>query len=146
MARIGGNKKRFQYCTDSSEKISSEVSKVIQDPSLHDNVLILDDFFKFIDHVGCAIKLHSIINSRLIQTGRQLSQRQTLFFLLVNHMDEELKDLEQIDLEAPRVACGEDEVVRGAPSRVAGVVQVYHRLQVVEEEEKGRKVEQEVEK
>ena len=29
---------------------------------------------------------------------------------------------------------------------VAGVVQVYHRLQVVEEEEKGRKVEQEVER
>ena len=29
---------------------------------------------------------------------------------------------------------------------VARVVQVYHRLHVVEEEEKGRKVEQEVEK
>ena len=29
---------------------------------------------------------------------------------------------------------------------VAGVVQVYHRLQVVEKEEKGRKVEQEVER
>ena len=29
---------------------------------------------------------------------------------------------------------------------VAGVVQVYHRLQVVEEEDKGRKVEQEVER
>ena len=28
----------------------------------------------------------------------------------------------------------------------AGVVQVYHRLHVVEEEEKGRKVEQEVER
>ena len=61
-------------------------------------------------------------------------------------MDEELKDLEQIDLEAARLACREDEVVRGVHTRVAGVVQVYHRLQEVEEEEKGRKVEQEAEK
>ena len=42
--------------------------------------------------------------------------------------------------------CGEEEVVRGVHTLVAGVVQVYHRLHVVEEEEKGRKVEQEVEK
>ena len=32
------------------------------------------------------------------------------------------------------------------PHFVAGVVHVYHRLHVVEEEEKGRKVEQEVER
>ena len=37
-----------------------------------------------------------------------------------------------------------EEVVRGVHTRVAGVVQVYLRLQVVEEE--GRKVEQEVER
>ena len=35
---------------------------------------------------------------------------------------------------------------RGVHTLVAGVVQVYHRLHVVEEEEKGRKVEQEVER
>ena len=40
----------------------------------------------------------------------------------------------------------EEEVVRGVHTLVAGVVQVYHRLHVVEEEEKGRKVEQEVER
>ena len=34
----------------------------------------------------------------------------------------------------------------GVHTPVAGVVQVYHRLQVVEEEEKERKVEQEVER
>ena len=44
------------------------------------------------------------------------------------------------------VLCGEEEVVRGVHTFVAGVVQVYHRLHVVEEEEKGRKVEQEVER
>ena len=42
--------------------------------------------------------------------------------------------------------CGEEELVRGVHTLVSGVVQVYHRLQVVEEEEKGRKVEQEVER
>ena len=41
---------------------------------------------------------------------------------------------------------GEEEVVRGVHTLIAGVVQVYHRLHVVEEEGKGRKVEQEVEK
>ena len=42
--------------------------------------------------------------------------------------------------------CGEEELVSRVHTLVAGVVQVYHRLHVVEEEEKGRKVEQEVEK
>ena len=40
----------------------------------------------------------------------------------------------------------EGELVSRVHTLVAGVVQVYHRLQVVEEEEKGRKVEQEVER
>ena len=44
------------------------------------------------------------------------------------------------------VDCGEEELVRGVHTLVAGVVQVYHRLHVVEEEEKERKVEQEVER
>ena len=42
--------------------------------------------------------------------------------------------------------CGEGELVNGVHILVARVVQVYHRLQVLEEEEKGRKVEQEIEK
>ena len=44
------------------------------------------------------------------------------------------------------ITCGEEEVVRGVHTLIAGVVQVYHRLHVVEEEEKGRKVEPEVER
>ena len=40
--------------------------------------------------------------------------------------------------------CGEGELVSRVHTLVAGVVQVYHRLQVVEE--KGGKVEQEVER
>ena len=43
--------------------------------------------------------------------------------------------------------CGrEEEVVRGVHTLIAGVVQVYHWLHVVQEEEKGRKVEQEIER
>ena len=42
------------------------------------------------------------------------------------------------------ITCGEVELVSGVHTLVAGVVQVYYRLHVVEEEEKGRKVEQEV--
>ena len=38
------------------------------------------------------------------------------------------------------ITCGEEELVRGVLTLVAGVVQVYHRLHVVEEEEKVRKV------
>ena len=35
------------------------------DPSLQDNVLIRDNFFEYIYHIGCAINLHSITNSGL---------------------------------------------------------------------------------
>ena len=59
MAR-GGNKDRFQYCTDDSGIII--YFRALQghsgrnlDPSLQDTVLIPDDFFKYIYHVGCAI-------------------------------------------------------------------------------------------
>ena len=44
------------------------------------------------------------------------------------------------------ITCVEIELVSRVHTLIAGVVQVYHRLHVVEEEEKGRKVEQEVEK
>ena len=44
------------------------------------------------------------------------------------------------------ITCGEEEVVRGVHTLIAGVVQVYHRLHVFEEEKKVRKVEQEVER
>ena len=110
MARGWGNKKRFQYCTDSSGEI--RYLRSLQghsgcnpiDPSLQDNVLIPDDFFEYIYHVGCAINLHSIINSGLIPGGQYFSKRQTVFFLLVNPMDKEHKDPDTIDLGTPRLA------------------------------------------
>ena len=108
MAR--GNKKRYQYCTDSSGAIlylralQGHSGRSLIDPTLQDNVIIPDGFFKYIYHVGCAITLHSIINSGLIPGGQNLSNRQTVFFLPVDPMDENHEDPDTIDLEAPRLA------------------------------------------
>ena len=74
------------------------------DPSLQDNAIILDGFFKYIYHVGCAINLHSIINSGLIPGGQYLSNIQTVFFLPVDLMDKNHKDPDTIDLNATRHA------------------------------------------
>ena len=80
VAGEGGNKKRFQYWTDSSGAIlyfralQSHSGRNFIDPSLQNNVLILDNFFKYNYHVGCAINLHSINNSGLIPTN--LSKKQ----------------------------------------------------------------------
>ena len=74
------------------------------DSSLQDNVLIPDGFFEYIYHVGCAINLHSIINSGLIPGGQHLSKRQTVFFTSVDLMNKEHRDPNKIDLEAPRLA------------------------------------------
>ena len=110
MAGGRGHKKRFQYCTDSSEIIlylralQGHSGRNLIDPSLQDNVVIPDGFFKYIYHVVCAINLHFTINSGLISGGQILSNRQTVFFLPVDPMDKEHKDPDTIDLGAPRLA------------------------------------------
>ena len=110
LAGGGGHKKRFQYCGDYSGTIlyvralQGHSGRNPIDPALQDNVSIPDDFFEYIYHVGCAINLHSIINSVLIPGGQILSKRQKVFYLPVNPMDKKHKDLEKIDLEAPRLA------------------------------------------
>ena len=81
-----GNKKIFQYCTDPSGEIlylralQGHSGRSLIDPSLQDNVIIPDGFFKYSYHVGCAINLHSIVNSGSIPGGQNLSNRQTVFF------------------------------------------------------------------
>ena len=106
----GGNKKRYQYCIDSLgamlylRALQGHSGRSLIDPTSQDNVIIPSDFFQFIDHVRCAINLHSIINSGLIPGGQNLSNRQTVFFLLVDPMDKNHKDLDTIDLNAPRHA------------------------------------------
>ena len=74
------------------------------DPSLQDNVIILNDFFEYNYHVGCTINLHSITNSGLIPGGQKFSKRQTVFFTSVDPMNKEHRDPNKIDLNAPRLA------------------------------------------
>ena len=52
----------------------------------------------------CNQFLNSITNSGLIPGGQNLSNRQTVFFLLVDPMNKNQKDPDTIDLEAPRLA------------------------------------------
>ena len=111
VAKCGGNKKRFQYCTGSSGQeilylraLQGHSGRNLIDPSLQDNVIIPDGFFKYIGHVGCAINLHSITNSGLIPGGQILSKRQMVFFTCVDPMEKEHKDPYKLDLTAPRLA------------------------------------------
>ena len=110
LAGGGGDQKRFQYCTDASGTIvyfralQGHSGRDLIDLSLQDNVIIQSNFFQYVCHVGCAFNLHSIISSGLISGGQSASKRQTVFFLLVDPMDKSHKDLDTIDLEAPRLA------------------------------------------
>ena len=80
MAGRRGNKKRFQFCTDSSGTIlylralHGHSGRNLNDPSLQNNVLIPNNFFEYIYHIGCAINLHSIINSVLIPGDQNFEQ------------------------------------------------------------------------
>ena len=74
------------------------------DLSLQDNVLYPNDFFEYICHIGCAINLHSIMNSGVIPGGQNLSKRQTVFFTSVDPMNREHRGPNNIDLKAPRLA------------------------------------------
>ena len=108
------DKEKFQCCPDSSgttlyfRVLQGHFGRNLMNPSSQDNVVILDGIFEFFNHVGYAIKLHSIINSGLIPGGQNLSNRQTVFFLFVDPLDKERKHLDTIELEAPRLAhpCG----------------------------------------
>ena len=111
MAKGGGNRKRFACYTDPSRQeilylraLQGHSGRNLIDPSLQDNVLLPDNFFEYIYHIGCAINLHSITNSALIPGGQHLSKRHTVFFTSVDPMHKEHKDPNHIDLEAPRHA------------------------------------------
>ena len=78
LRRGGGHKKRFQYCDVSTEEeildfraIQGHSGENPMDPSLQDHVLIPDNFFEYIYHVGCHFNTHSIIESGLIVGGKK---------------------------------------------------------------------------
>ena len=79
LAAGGRAKRRFQYCTDSSGIVvylrahPGHSGRNLIDPSLQDNVVIPNNFFHHIYHVGCAFNLHSIVNSGLIPGGQSSS-------------------------------------------------------------------------
>ena len=111
MAGGGANKKKYQYCTDPSGQeilyvraLQGHSGRNPIDLSLQDNVLIPDIFFEYMNHIGCAINLHSIMNSGLIPGEQNLSKRQTVFFTSVDPMHKEHKDPDEIYLNAPRLA------------------------------------------
>ena len=101
MAKGGGNKKRFQFCTDPSGEIL--YLRALQGRS-QDKVLVPNYFFEYIYQTGCAINLHAIMNSGLIPGEQNLSKRQTVLFTSVDSMNKEYKHPDIIDLEAPRLA------------------------------------------
>ena len=93
MAGGRGNKKRFQYCTDSSGQeilylraLQGHSGRNSIDPSLQDNVLIPNNFFDYIYHIGCAVNLHSITNSGLIAGGQNSSRRKDRRYSLFGKM------------------------------------------------------------
>ena len=82
MAGGGGNKKRFQYCTDSSGAIlylralQGHSGRSLIDPTLQDKVVIPNNFFQYIYHVGCAINF-TFHHQFRIDTGRSKFEQQT---------------------------------------------------------------------
>ena len=106
MAGGGGNKKRFQYCTDPSGQeilylraLQGHSGRNPIDPTLQDKVLIPNNFFEYIYHIGCAVSLNSITYSGLIAGGQNSSrERQTVFFTAVNPMKKDHKDPQKLDL------------------------------------------------
>ena len=70
------------------------------DLSLQDNVLIPNNFFEYIDHIGCAVNLHTVTNSGLIAGGQNSSRdRQTVFFTDLNPMYKNHQDPKELDLD-----------------------------------------------
>ena len=96
----GGNNKIFQYCIDPSGQeilylraLQGHSGRNPMDPSLQEKALIPKKFFEYTYHIGCAVNLHSITNSGLIQGGQNSSRdRQTVFFTAVNPTNKNHKD------------------------------------------------------
>ena len=79
------------------------------DRTQQDNVIIQSNFFQYIYHVGCAINLHSIINSGLIPGCQILNNRQTVFFLPVDGQEDgvprQVRNRRRRTREGPEPAC-----------------------------------------
>ena len=77
------------------------------DPTLQDDVLLLDDFAEDIYHIRNGHDMHSIIQGGLNPGGKSLKRdRQSMFFTAVNPMyaNQDPEEV-QCDLDKPRI-CG----------------------------------------
>ena len=134
MAKGEGNKKRFQYCTDPSGQeilyfraLQGHSGRNPIDPTLQDNVLIPNNVFEYIYHIGCAVSLHSITNSGLIVGGLNSSfERQTVFLTSVNPMNKNHKDPQELDLTKPRLVLYKQKWKKGTRTRC--IVSTYSLL------------------
>ena len=111
-------KKRFQYCLipflePNSPKrflylraIQVHSGGTFVDPTLQDNVLLLDDFAEYINHIGNVTYMHSVANSGLIPGGKRLRrERQCVFCTAVNPVDEHrFPESARYDLDKVRIA------------------------------------------
>ena len=84
----GGNKERFQHCTDPSGTIlyhralQGHSGRNSIDPSLQDNELVPNNFFEYISHIGCAN--HFTFHQKFrIDTGRTNFEQKTDGILFV---------------------------------------------------------------
>ena len=113
MAGGGGNKKRFQFCTDLSGQeilylraLQGHSGRNPIDPSLQDNVSLFRTISSstFITSDVRSIYTPSRI-SGLVPGGQNLGRgKQAVFFTAVNPMDKEHKDPYKLDLTHPRLA------------------------------------------
>ena len=111
-----------------SEHFQSHSGRSPIDPTLQDNVLIPNNVFQYIYHVGCAINLHSIINSGLIAGGPNLNNRQ-IVFLLVDPMDKNIRIL--IRMEETSEYCFLGRHQSGSEERIevlSNTIERYHSL------------------
>ena len=110
MAGGGGNKKKFQYCTDSSGQeilylraLQGHSGRNPIDPTLQDNVLIPNNLFAYI--LSYRMCSQFTLHHKLIAGGQNSSREgQTVFFTAVNPMNKEHRDPQELDLNKPRLA------------------------------------------
>ena len=109
MAKGGGNKKRFQYCTYPSGEIlylralQGHSGRNLIDPSLQDKCDNSEQFLPV--HLPCWMCFQFAFCHQFgINAWRSKFEQKTVFFLLVDPMDKSHQDLDTIDLSVPRHA------------------------------------------
>ena len=113
LAKGGGPKKKFSYCLNPNSSkhflyfraIQGNSEGTLVDLPLQDTVLLPDDFAEYINHIGNAHDMHSIIQSGLTPGEKSLKMdRPSVFFTAVNPVYAH-QDLEEVQYypDKPRI-------------------------------------------